>query len=228
MPRHSVANDVIIGRKARGHLLRLCCLSGLLGSVLFLSGEMLFCATWSSGPAFHAYHEMAQHTTTRLVIGGAIGPLAALFSALGMGNFYLTPESSDHKLARTVTALLAIMMLIGGTYHGVFTCFGFASKVEDQTVREILLTQIASLQDTISYTMYAVGVAATALAHLPILRRRTRFPRWLLIFLPTTLSLASSAFRPGGWINGSFALFFAIATRVFWRFERPVTDVVDP
>jgi hypothetical protein len=214
-------------------LARLCCLSGLLGSILFLTGDMLFYGNWSSGADFHAYREMAQRSQIRLVVGGALGPVAALFSSFGMGIFFWTLKPASRKLASAATLLLAVMILIGASYHAVYTCFGFASKVAEQTVRETLLTQIADLRNTISYPMYASGLAGTALVYFLALGRKTLFPRWLLIFLPTTLSLASDAFRSlfvaipaplggiirGGWINGSFALFFAIATCVFWRFD---------
>lgn len=217
----------------RTRLVRLCCLSGLLGSVLFLSGDMLFYGNWSSGAAFHAYREMAERPLAQLVIGGALGPVAALFSAFGMGIFYLTLESGGQKLACTAAVLFAVMMLIGGSYHAVYTDFGFASKVAEQTARETLVMQVASLRNAISYPMYATGVAGTVLVYLLALWKRTRFPRWLLIFLPTILSMASSAFRGyvvlipapvggiilGGWINGSFLLFFAVATCVFWQFD---------
>jgi hypothetical protein len=215
----------------RARLLRLCCLSGLAGSVLFLTGDMLFYGSWSSGADFHAYREMAERPAAELVIGGALGPVAALFSALGMGIFFLTLELGGRKLAATSAVLLAVMMLIGGSYHAVFTCFGFASKVAEQATRGALLAQVASLRDTISYPMYVSGLAGTALVYLLALWKKTRFPRWLLILLPTTLSMADDAFRRffemiptpfggiirGGWINGSFLLFFAIATCVFWR-----------
>jgi hypothetical protein len=220
-------------RRTGSRLVRLCCLSGLLGSVLFLSGDMLFYGNWSSGADFHAYYEMAGRPLALLVIGGAIGPVAALFSACGMGIFYLTLKSGGRKLAFTAATLLAVMMLIGSSYHAVFTVFGFASKVAERTTRETLLAQVAILRDTISYPMYASGLAGTALVYLLALWKKTQFPRWLLLFLPTTLSLASDAFRSlfvmipapiggiirGGWINGSFVLFFAIATFVFWRLE---------
>jgi hypothetical protein len=217
----------------RTSLARLYCRSGLLGSVLFLTGDMLFYGSWSSGADLHAYREMAERSQAQLLIGGALGPIAALFSAFGMGVFYLTLESGGRKLAFAAAVLLAVMILIGGSYHAVFTCFGFASKVAEQTVRETLLTQIAGLRNAISYPMYASGLAGTALVYLLALRKQTRFPRRLLIFLPTTLSLASDVFRSlfvripapiggiirGGWINGSFVLFFAIATYVFWGLD---------
>jgi hypothetical protein len=219
--------------KARTRLIRLCCLSGLLGSLLFLTGDMLFYGSWSSGADFHAYRQMAQRAQAQLVIGGALGPVAALFSAFGMGVFFLTLKPASERLASAAAVLLAVMMLIGASYHAVYTCFGFASKVAEHTVREALLMQIADLRNTISYPMYASGLAGTALVYFLALGKKTLFPRWLLIFLPTTLSMASDIFRNlfmripaplggifrGGWINGSFVMFFAIATYVFWRIE---------
>ena len=218
-------------------LMRLCCLSGLFGSILFLGGDMLFYGNFVSGAEFHPYSEMAARSLLLLIAGGAIGPIAALFSAYGMGIFYWTLEPGSRKWARVTAALLAIMMLIGGAYHALYTCLGFAAKVTEKTTREMLLTQVASLRDTISYPMYAAGGAGTVLAYLLVFLSKTRFPRWLLIFLPTTLSLASSTFRSyfllipapvgglvrGGWINGSFVLFFGIATCVFWRLDIELT-----
>jgi hypothetical protein len=212
---------------------RLCCVSGLLGSLLFLAGDMLFYGTWSTGAGFHPYSQMAARPAWLLVTGGALGPLAALFSAAGMGIFYLTLASAGRKMACTAASLLAAMMLIGGSYHALYTCLGFAAKVADETTRESLLAQVAALRNTVSYPMYAAGVLGTLLVYLLALSKKTRFPRWLLIFLPTTLSMASSSFRTyfamipaplggiirGGWINGSFVLFFAIATCVFWSLE---------
>ena len=101
---------------SRSSCLRWCCLSGLVGSLLFLAGDMLFYGSWSSGADFHPYQQMGQRSTDLLVLGGAIGPVAALFSALGMGVFALTLEPASRKLANTAAILLAIMILIGGSY----------------------------------------------------------------------------------------------------------------
>jgi hypothetical protein len=215
----------------RTRLVRLCCLSGLLGSMLFLSGDMLFYGTLSSGAGFHPYVEMAQRTSMQLVIGGALGPVAALFSAIGMGLFYLTMGSGNRRLAGTVAILFAVTMLIGGSYHAVYTVFGFAAKIADPAVREQLMDAVTTLRDTIYYPMYAAGISGTALAYGLGLWKKTQFPRWLLVLLPTTLSLASSALHNyflllpapvgglirGGWINASFVLFFGVATIAFWR-----------
>ncbi len=212
----------------RTSFMRLCCLSGLLGSALFLAGDMLFYGTWSSGIAFHPYQEMAQRSTALLVLGGAIGPVASLFSALGMGIFALTLEPAGTKRANTAAVLLAIMMLIGGSYHAVYTCLGFASKLTDPSARETLLAQVAGLRSAISYPMYVAGLTGTALVYWLALAQKTRFPHWLLLFLPTTVSMAADPLRNyllmipaplggvirGGWINGAFVVFFAITTFV--------------
>ena len=215
----------------RASCLRWCCLSGLLGSLLFLAGDMLFYGSWSSGADFHPYQQMGQRSTELLVLGGAIGPVAALFSALGMSVFALTLAAAGRKIANTAAILLAIMILIGGSYHAVYACLGFASKLTDPALRETMVTQVSDLRATISYPMYAAGLTATALIYWLALTKKTLFPRWLLLFLPTTWSMLASPLHDvlvripaplgsiirGGWINGSFVLFFTIATLVFWH-----------
>ena len=233
--RRSVYVNTIVRHGDNNPLLtpRVCCLCGLFGSLLFLAGDMLFYGSATSGADFHAYREMATHSTSRLIIGGALGPVAALFSALGMGIFYATAKPAGARLGGAASFLLASTILIGGAYHAVFTNFGFASKISDEFVRQTLLNQVASLWTAISYPMYAAGIVGSLAVYFLVLSGRSHLPKWLLIFLPTILSLASSVFRSyflllpppigglirGGWINGCFVLFFAICTIVIWRLE---------
>jgi hypothetical protein len=214
---------------------RWCCVSGLLGSLLFLAGDMLFYGTASSGAEFHAYNEMAKRSIAVLLLGGAVGPIAAIFSAMGMGIFYVTAKAAGARLGAVASSLLAAMMLIGGAYHAVFTNFGFAARVSDATVRETLLLEVGKLWSALSYPMYAVGVLGTIAVYVLVLSGRSGFPRWLLLFLPTVISMTSTVLREyflmlpapfggvvrGGWINGSFVIFFALALWVFWRSEHP-------
>lgn len=196
---------------------------------------MLFYGAFTSGANFHSFDQMARHSVARLVLGGAAGPVAALFSACGMGIFYWTLRSGDVRLASTAAALMAAMILIGGSYHAVFAVFGFGAKLPQPT-HEILIAQVAALRDTIGWPMYVAGISGSLIIYWIVLVRNTLFPRWLLLFLPTTLSLASSALHPlflrlpspiggmiaGGWINGSFLLFFALATGAFWTASSPL------
>jgi hypothetical protein len=211
---------------SRYHWIGFCCLSGLTGSLLFLAGDMLFYGSFSSGAAFHSLAEMAQRPVPILVAGGALGPIASIFSAAGMGFFFFTLASVNRKLALTSALLMAVTMLLGGSYHALFTCFGFAARVADEPTRETLIHQVAGLRDTVGMILYATGLSGTAIVYFLGFSRRAALPRWLLIFLPSTLSLATSVFSGvfaaipapiggivrGGWINGCFVLFFAIAT----------------
>ena len=124
-------------------------------------------------------------------------------------------------------------MLVGGAYHAVFTTFGFAAMVADPATRAALTAQIGSLYGFLSGFTYITGIPGTALGYFLALRSRTLFPRWLLILMPTVLSLGGQLFHDwllmvpaplggvirGGWINGSFVLFFAIASCVFLQIK---------
>ncbi|HVO62531.1 MAG TPA: hypothetical protein VMT53_16475 [Terriglobales bacterium] len=114
---------------------------------------MLFYGTWSSGAALRPHEQMADRAVGLLVIGGAIGPVAALFSEIGRGVFGITLERGNKGTPNVAAALLAIMMLIGGSYHAVYTCLGSASKVIDDSTRQTLLGDVSSLRSAIGHTL---------------------------------------------------------------------------
>jgi hypothetical protein len=209
-------------------LLRACCLSGFVGSAMYLAGDMLFYGAFRSGSDFHPYQLMAGHSATRLIAGGLLGPIASLFSAFGMLLFYLTLKPGSRRLACTASALLAAMILFGGSYHALYTVLGFASQASNGGLP--ILQEVTSLRNAIGWPLYICGIAGSLITYWLTLARETLFPRWLLLLLPTTLSLASTAFPKvfhsipaplggiilGGWINGTFVVFFAACVLVFW------------
>jgi hypothetical protein len=203
---------------------------GLIGGLLMLTGDFLFCGALTSGAEFHSRTVMATRPDWMLVLGGSLGPIAGILYCLGMTLFYFLLKPAGERLAAAAAALLGVTMLVGGSYHAVFTTFGFAAKVSDLATRARLLDQVGMLFAALSNVAVVLGSMGTLLVFYLVLRGRSHFPRWLLIFMPTLIQLASSVFRPAfnrlpsplgsmflaGWINGSFVLFFALATFAFW------------
>jgi hypothetical protein len=177
---------------------------------------------------------MATRPDWMLTLGGSIGPIAGILYCLGMSLFYVLLRPAGERLAVAAAALLGATMLVGGSYHAVFMTFGFAAKVADTAIRTRLLDQIGRLFEALSNVAMVTGVLGTVFVYYLALCRRTDFPRWLLIFMPTLLSLGSTLFATalrrlpapvggivlGGWINGSFVLFFSLATFIFCRARR--------
>lgn len=58
-------------------LIRVSCFCGLLGSLLMLTGDVLFYGNWLSGRDFSSFHEMSLKPVMQLVIAGSIGRLPA-------------------------------------------------------------------------------------------------------------------------------------------------------
>jgi Na+/H+-dicarboxylate symporter len=90
---------------------------------------------------------MAQRPLRQLVIGSAIGHIAGVFSAIGTALFYLTLESEGRLLAFAAAVLLALMMIIEGVYHAVYTLFfAFSSQIADEPIRDALISLVRSLR----------------------------------------------------------------------------------
>jgi hypothetical protein len=202
---------------------------GLAGGLLMLSGDFLFYGSLTSGAEFHSRAVMATRPDWVLVLGGLLGPIAGILYCMGMSLFYVLLKPTAERLAAAAAFLLGATMLVGGSYHAVFATFGFAGKISDPAASARLLNQIGLLFGSLSNVATVLGSLGTLIVYYLALRGPSRFPRWLLFFMPTLLSLGSTVLHPiliripapvgsvilGGWINGSFVLFFSIATFVF-------------
>ncbi|MEJ7578758.1 MAG: hypothetical protein WKF74_17315 [Pyrinomonadaceae bacterium] len=178
----------------------------------------------------------------QLLLGGAVGPVAAMFYAVGMSIFFLTLKSVNYRLAAFASLALAAMVLVGGAYHAVFTMYGFVGRVGNQIERELLTGNVRTLYNWLAWMSYACGTLGTLTVLTLGIRRESEFPKWLLPLLPANLVVLCFLLTPafeslpaplgglirGGRINGSFVLFFALATWAFWSSGESRASAVVP
>lgn len=75
----------------------------------------------------------------RLMLGGALGPVAATMYAIGFSQVYsgLLPPDHNHNTDLVLPTIacfgLASFMIVGGTYHALFAYTGFLSKAVAQS-----------------------------------------------------------------------------------------------
>lgn len=207
-----------------------------------LAGDYLFYGAFTSGRDLNPLAIMRGRADWQLLLGGAVGPVAAMLYAVGMLIFFLTLKPVNYWLAAFASLALAAMALIGGAYHAVFTMYGFVGRVDDQTQRALLIGSVRALYNWLASMSYIFGAVGTLTVLILGVRQRGEFPRWLLLLLPTILVVLCLMLTPmftmipaplgglirGGRINGSFVLFFALATWVFWSSRENHVPVAVP
>lgn len=195
-------------------------LAGVLGGILYLSGDFLFYGELGPG-AFSPIAVMQQRGDATLVAGGVVAPLASAGYILGTLGIALTIRARSPRLAASFFAGWAGMFLFGIAYHAVYTTRAFAAKLADPASAELMLSRIGALLSSLYTFEAAMGAAGTLALGVAVLRGASGYPRWLLLLLPTVWALADAIPRAlpaplgsvlaGGWINGWFTIFFAVS-----------------
>jgi hypothetical protein len=190
---------------------------GALGGLVYLVGDLLFCAATGDGATFRSLPIMAARSDATLIAGGVVAPVGTFLYVLGARGLTLSLCDRAPRIARAFFVCWAMMFTAGASYHATFTTLGFAAKVPDEATKNTLLAQIRGLLGAIYWIELVFGVAGTALLVF-LLWRYSR--RWLILLMPTLWSLLDflpryvpaplGALLACSWINGSFTVFFAI------------------
>jgi len=207
--------------------LQLLSLSGILGSILMFTGDMLLYYEPVSGLEYNSVARMGTMPIERLIAGGLIGPIASVFSLIGGYIFYLVFRSVNKVLAMILFACFAIFFIVAGTYHAMFPNYGFVGRLPELLQPQQLLF-IRTYLKSIYILISICGTFFTLLLFYLVIFKKSLFPKWMLLFTPTLLILMAGFVKDyipyplgaivyGGWINLCFMIFFIVCLIHFSR-----------
>ena len=200
---------------------------GILGGLLMFFGDLCFYLRPISGVDFIENSLMNTVPTNRLMIGGVVGPLAGLLYALGSMMYYLAFRDHNRLLARMVTTLFVVMFVVGGTYHAIYATYGFVGNNDIYNI----VGNISALIGALHKLSFVAGLSGSILFIYMVLKYKTVFPKWIIIFTPAFWTLLNGPIAPyipypagaviiGGWVNLCFIAFFALCAFIFARAEK--------
>ncbi|PHR57024.1 MAG: hypothetical protein COA43_12975 [Robiginitomaculum sp.] len=190
---------------------------GVMGGLLMLFGDLCFYMSPISGADFEHIAMMNVMPTNRLILGGMVGPLAGLLYGLGSMMLFIGFRRHDRRLARIVSALFVIMLVMGGAYHAVHVMYGFIGSDDVLDLAPKITGLIVAMRDVSALA----GVSATLLFTYIVLRYDTVLPKWIVLFTPVLWTLLGPIIAPhvpypfggsiiGGWVNICFITFFLL------------------
>lgn len=200
--------------------LQILSLFGILGSALMFAGDMLLYYEPVSGLNYDSVAVMGIMPIERLIAGGIIGPVASVFSIIGGYLFYTVFKPVNKTLAKILFACFAVQFIFSGTYHAMFSNFGFVGRLpESLQAQQILFIQ--NYLKSIYNVIFICGTIWTILLFYLVIFKRSIYPNWMLLFTPTLLLLLAKTVKNyipyplgaivyGGWINLCFMLFFTV------------------
>lgn len=199
--------------------LKLTVYLGIAGTLLMFAGDMLLYFTTSPIPDIDngLLISMGEIPFGRLVIGGMIGPLAAILYTAGFYHLLLRVEKTSRKVSWLVFSILTISMIIGGAYHAFFPAFGVVSAQGHPEIIPNLLSY-AVLLAAVSFSLMGIG---WILLCVLVLQKKTSLPRWIVFITPLTtiwlISIWNMLTQPldiviaGGWYNLMHTIVFMAA-----------------
>lgn len=198
--------------------LRITAWAGLIGALAMYAGDMLLYFTTESFADIEQelLPSMGLVSSARLFAGGVVAPFAMGLYLLGFYHLYLSVQPTHKKWGLGCFLLLSLGILFGGAYHAFFPAFGIVSR-EGYPHLITPLMQYASIVGGISFVCQSIG---WLLYGYLILRRATRFSRWVTLALPIVTLWVGELFKVlpapfailigGGWFNHILSLFFIV------------------
>ncbi len=204
----------------KNYTLILLSLSGILGSLLMFSGDMLLYYVPVSGLDYDSVARMSTMPINRLTAGGLIGLFASMFYIIGGYVFYLIFKLTNKILAKLLFISFAIMFVFAGSYHAMFPYLGFAGRLPEPLQAQQLIF-VRTYLNLIKTLFYICGSFWTLILFYLVIFKKSHYPKWMLLFTPTLLILTAGFVKDfipypfgaivyGGWINLCFMLFFIV------------------
>ncbi|NOX90699.1 MAG: hypothetical protein GXO77_16995, partial [Calditrichaeota bacterium] len=214
--------------------LRFTGLAGVLAALLMFAGDMFLYGGFYGGAEYYKVSReiMSEIPLLRLMIGGAIGPIAAILYVIGFWQIFLALKTGSKTLAKITFFAFTSMMIVGGAFHSDFVNTGLILRAKnsinavDMEVMETLIAQSKTYINFLYQIVFVFGLIGTITFLYAVLFKKTRYPKWIVFFTPTLLTLTAPAARLlpspvggivyGGYTNLSFFLFFCVSMFILW------------
>lgn len=197
------------------------------------TGDMFLYGHWGSGAGFiHHYKTIiADASTLRLYIAGALGPVASLFYLMGAHHIYLRLQPSPSLLRRITSIAFAATFVVAGAVHAVWGAYALVLRALAHGQAGAELETITGDYLQLFFRMAeVVGYPGAVLLLFQVLTRRTTYPRWTAILNPGIVMLAAPVltYLPGpigapvvgGLFNLAFVVFFLMSLATMPRAHR--------
>jgi len=201
-------------------------ISGILGSLTLLAGDMLF---YYNGSQTDLIANMAAVSSQRIILSGLAALFATWLYVLGSGQIYYAFQPARRWLRLSVFLSFAAIMIAYGIVHGAYVAIAVAAQnasaagLPPDAFTELAIAANNALRQ-ITYLPFAVF---TLLFIPAVWMRRTHYPRWMLLFSPIIpfalngvvvghLDGRWKTIIGGGYLNLILLLFFTASTIALW------------
>jgi hypothetical protein len=201
-------------------------ISGMLGSIILFAGDMLF---YYRGEHTDKIANMAHTSPERIVASAICALVAAWLYTLAAGQIYYAFKPEKTWIRRTVFITFGMIMISYGVIHGAYVAIATSARNAAATGMspEKLTALAVAANQTLRKLVYVPFAIFTLLFMAGVWKKRTLFPRWMVLFSPIIPFLFKNVVTKnlegqlkiiigGGYLNLILLLFFAASTTAIY------------
>ena len=199
---------------------------GILGGITLLTGDMLF------------YYDPLNSNLLRIWVTHLIqelskcsyGSLAAWFYMLGVVHVYQAFIQTKPIIKNTILICFAAITISYGVVHGAFVAIATSSKlaIENNLDLNDSVALANEANNTLRLIVYPIFGLLSILFITQVWKRKTLYPRWIILFFPlipfliqdficNNLSGNIWIIVCGGYLNHILIIFFTASTIALWN-----------
>jgi hypothetical protein len=208
--------------------LRCSGLSGIIGSLFFICGDLLY--NHVPGSSASPAAKMGKLPTSRLIHAGTLGLFGCWFYVLAAWHLYLAFRPAGEVFAFILLLAFGAVMICYGISHTAYFSIAAGAHVAADNGTDLETgghLGNAFFQRLVTTTYVPVGISSLMMLY-GIVTGRSLYPRWMVIFLPVIVYLLKTPLvrilkgRLRELVNDSYDnivlfVFYLISTLVLWN-----------
>ncbi len=206
---------------------------GILGGLILFAGDMLL---YYNPTSMSLKRNMGHASDFRIIASGICALFATWFYMIGLSQIYYAFKSAKPIYRNSVLLFFGSILIAFGIVHGAFLAIATTSKLAIEY--NLDLNEAASLSEKINrilrLTVYPLFGILSILFISQVWKRKTLYPRWIIIFFPLFPFLMEgfvTKYLPdniwiivkGGYLNIILTIFFIASTTALWNIKASET-----
>lgn len=207
--------------------LRIMGISGILGGLLLFTGDMLF---YYDASNTNLKLNMGNASDNRIIASGITALLSSWLYILGLGQVYYAFRPTKTLIRNIVVISFGGILISYGVVHAAYVAIAATAKLSIQYELDMgSATALASkTNQMLRLLVYPVFAVLSVLFINQVWKRKTLYPRWMILFFPLIpflfqglisklLSDSLWVIIVGGYLNLILVIFFTASTIALWN-----------
>tara|TARA_B100000768_G_scaffold180689_1_gene201323 strand:+ start:2811 stop:3482 length:672 start_codon:yes stop_codon:yes gene_type:complete len=222
--------------KTNNFCIRIFGIFGILGGLILFTGDMLF---YYDSVNTNLIENMGNASDFRIIASAVTALLAAWFYTIGVIQVYKAFEPTKPVIKNTILICFGAITIAYGVTHGAYVAIAASSRlaVENNLNINQAISLASEANDVLRLFIYPIFGLLSITFIYQVWRRKTLYPRWIVLFFPLTPFLLQDFICKnvsgsnwivvcGGYLNLILVIFFTASTIALWNIKENDIDKI--